>query len=220
MRLAILASRNGTNAQAVLEHVRDGRIDAVVAVVVTNRPDAGVIARAESFGVPVEIVPSKGIADREEYDRTVLSVLSRYGVDIVVLAGWMRILSPIFVHEYEGRMLNLHPALLPSFTGGTGIDDAFQYGVKLAGCSVHLVSQVLDGGPIVIQAAVPVGDDRDEFEARVHDMEHLILPQAVNWMVQDRIRVDGRTVRITPSPKPVAQTDIVDGCLVCPPLEL
>lgn len=219
MRIAILASQNGTNAQAIIEASRSGRLDAEVVLVLTNRPGAGVVERARNLGVPVEIVPSKGSTNREEYDIRVLEVLERYEVDIIALAGWMRILSERFVSAYRWKIINLHPSILPSFVGGTGIDDAYEYGVKLAGCSVHLVSPVLDGGPLVIQAAVPVDCSRDELEARIHHLEHLIFPQALQWMVAGRISVDGRITSLKPSAEPVALTSIVDGCLISPPLE-
>ena len=219
MRLAILASGSGTNAQAIIEAVQAGRLDADVRVVLTNRPGAGVIARAQAACIPVEIVPSKGIADREAYDRSVLEVLSRYDVEAVALAGWMRILSEPFVKAYEGRMVNLHPAILPSFTGATGIADACAHGVKITGCTVHLVSAELDAGPIVIQAAVPVQGGLEGTEERIHRLEHLILPQALQWMAEGRIAVEGRTVVLAPAAREVTLTSFVDGCLVSPPLE-
>lgn len=219
MKLAILASGNGTNAQAIVEAARDGRLDAEIKVILTNRPESGVIARAEKLGIPIEIVPSAGIKDRRQYDTLVVERLAPYKADAIALAGWMRILSDVFLDAYKNRIINLHPAILPSFTGGTGIQDAFDYGVKLAGCTVHLVNPVLDGGPIVIQAAVPVKGTVQELEAQIHKMEHLILPQALQWMSQNRIEVEGRCTRIKPSPTPVNQIGIVDGCLISPALE-
>lgn len=219
MKLAILASGNGTNAQAIVEAARDGRLDAEIKVILTNRPESGVIARAEKLGIPIEIVPSAGIKDRRQYDTLVVERLAPYKADAIALAGWMRILSDVFLDAYKNRIINLHPAILPSFTGGTGIQDAFDYGVKLAGCTVHLVNPVLDGGPIVIQAAVPVKGTVQELEAQIHKMEHLILPQALQWMSQNRIEVEGRCTRIKPSPAPVNHTGIVDGCLISPALE-
>lgn len=219
MKIAILASQNGTNAQAIVEASREGRLDAEVAVILTNKPSAGVIERARRLGIPVEILPSKGVMNRAEYDSRVVETLARYGVDTIALAGWMRILSDVFLKAFEGRIINLHPALLPSFPGGTGIDDAFSYGVKVAGCSVHLVNGILDGGPIIIQAAVPVSGTRDSLEERIHRMEHLIFPQALQWMAEGRISCDGRTTTILPPAGPVELTEIVEGCLVCPPLE-
>lgn len=219
MKLAILASGNGTNAQAILEAVDEGRLDATVSVVLTNKPGAGVIARAQRFGIPVEIIPSKGFKDRTEYDSKVIAALSGYEVDTIALAGWMRILSDLFLQTYRNRILNLHPAILPSFTGATGIADACAYGVKLTGCTVHLVSPVLDGGPIIIQAAVPVDGGLDKTEERIHEMEHLIFPQALQWLSEDRIRVNGRVTELLPPSSPVEELSAVNGCLVWPPLE-
>ena len=147
IKLAILASANGTNAQAIIEAVREGRLDARIEVVLTNKEDAGVIERARRFGVPVEIIPSKGHRNRAEYDGLVVEALRKYDVDTIALAGWMRILSEVFVNAYQGRILNLHPALLPSFKGATAIADAYEHGVRVTGCSVHLVTPELDAGP-------------------------------------------------------------------------
>ena len=219
MRLAILASRSGTNAQAIAEAVRSGKLNAEIPVILTNRPDAGVITRARALGIPVEILPSKGIRDRSAYDRSVVEVLSKYDVDTIALAGWMRILSEDFLKAYPGRILNLHPALLPSFTGDDGIGDACRYGVKLTGCTVHFVSPQLDAGPIIIQAAVPVSGSQQEVEEKIHTMEHLIFPQALQWLSEGRLGTDDRRVSLEPSPRTVSARSFVDGCLVWPPLE-
>lgn len=219
MRIAILASQNGTNAQAIVEATRDGRLEAEVALILTNRANAGVVERARRLGIPIEVLPSKGVMNRAEYDARVVEVLSGYGVDTIALAGWMRILSDVFLEAYEGRIVNLHPAILPSFPGGTGIDDAYSYGVKIAGCSVHLVNGILDGGPIIIQAAVPVSGTRDELEERIHGMEHLIFPQALQWIAEGRLLADGHRTELLPPARPVEKTGTVDGCIICPPLE-
>lgn len=217
--LAILASANGTNAQAIIEAVRDGTLDARVALVFTNREDAGVIARARKFGIPVEVIPSKGHKDRAEYDALVVETLRRYDVDTVALAGWMRILSEVFVSAFEGRILNLHPALLPSFKGATAISDAYGHGVRITGCSVHLVTPELDAGPVIIQAAVPVNGTIDELEAQIHRMEHRIFPQALQWFAEGRIDVDGHKVIVAPARNKVKKIDYMEGCLVSPALE-
>ena len=226
MRLAILASQNGTNAQAIVEAARSGRLDAEVAVILTNRQDAGVIKRAGALGVPIEIIPSKGVSDREQYDTMVLDALDKYDVDTIALAGWMRILSEKFIDAYTGRIINLHPAILPSFPGGTGIADAYNYGVKIAGCSVHFVNPVLDGGPLIIQAAVPVIMDNPEsnslegLEERIHRMEHLIFPQALQWLSEDRLRIEGHRTVLLPGDGKARKTSVVDGCLISPALEI
>lgn len=219
LKLAILASANGTNAQAIIEAAQAGRLDADVSVVLTNKEDAGVIGRARRLGVPVEILPSKGHRNRAEYDALVVETLKRYDVDTIALAGWMRILSDVFVNAYDGRILNLHPALLPSFKGGTAIVDAFEHGVRITGCSVHLVTPELDAGPVIIQAAVPVKGSVDELEAQIHRMEHRIFPQALQWLAEGRISVEGHKIIVAPAADSLKKTDYIEGCLVSPPLE-
>ena len=219
IQLAILASANGTNAQAIIEAVRAGKLDADVKVVLTNKEDAGVIERARRLGVPVEIVPSKGIRNRAEYDALVVETLKKYDVDTIALAGWMRILSEVFVNAYEGRILNLHPALLPSFKGATAIVDAYEHGVRVTGCSVHLVTPELDAGPVIIQAAVPVNGTVDELEAQIHRMEHRIFPQALQWFSEGRISVEGHKINVAPAQHRIKKIDYIEGCLVSPALE-
>lgn len=219
IKLAILASANGTNAQAIIEAVREGRLDADVRVVLTNKEDAGVIARARKLGVPVEIVPSKGHRNRAEYDALVVAALEKYQVDTIALAGWMRILSEVFISAYEGRILNLHPALLPSFKGATAIDDAYASGVRITGCSVHLVTLELDAGPVIIQAGVPVNGTVDELEAQIHRMEHRIFPQALQWYAEGRISIEGHKIFVAPAGGQVRKTDYIEGCIVSPALE-
>lgn len=219
IRLAILASGNGTNAEAILEAVRDGALEADIRVILTNKPESGVIERARRWGIPFEIVPSKGHKDRAEYDGLVVDALRRYDVDTIALAGWMRILSQVFLDAFPNRIINLHPAILPSFKGGTGIKDAYEHGVCISGCSVHMVCPELDSGPLVIQAAVPMRPSLDEFEAQVHRMEHRILPQALQWFSEGRLKVEGRRVIVTEPLHPVRRTDYIEGCLVSPALE-
>ncbi|MBO7437856.1 MAG: phosphoribosylglycinamide formyltransferase [Bacteroidaceae bacterium] len=219
IKLAILASANGTNAQAIIEAVQAGRLDADVRVVLTNKPDAGVIERAHRLGVPVEIVPSKGHRNRAEYDVLVVETLKKYDVDTIALAGWMRILSEVFINAYSGRILNLHPALLPSFKGATAIVDAYEHGVRITGCSVHLVTLELDAGPVIIQAAVPVNGTVDELEAQIHRMEHRIFPQALQWYAEGRVSTTGHKVFVAPAQDKVKKIDYIEGCIVSPPLE-
>ncbi len=219
IKIAILASANGTNAQAIIEAARDGRLDAEVAVVLTNKEDAGIIDRAAKYGIPVEIIPSKGHRNRAEYDALVVEALAKYNVDTIALAGWMRILSEVFVNAYSGRILNLHPALLPSFKGATAIADAYEHGVRITGCSVHLVTPELDAGPVIIQAAVPVNGTVEELEAQIHRMEHRIFPQALQWFAEGRIGVNGHKITVAPARHEVKKTNFIEGCLVSPALE-
>ena len=218
--LAILASANGTNAQAIIDATKSGKLKANVRVVLTNKPEAGVIERAKKAGIPVEIIPSRGYKNRrEEYDTLVVEALRKYNVDTIALAGWMRILSSVFIDAYGGRIINLHPAILPSFKGHKGIEDAYAYGVKVTGCSVHLVVPELDAGPLIIQAAVPVKGSFDELEEQIHRMEHRILPQALQWFSEGRISLNGNVVKLKEPETECKKIDYIEGCLVWPPIE-
>ncbi|MBR4302714.1 MAG: phosphoribosylglycinamide formyltransferase [Bacteroidaceae bacterium] len=218
--LAILASANGTNAQAIIDATKSGKLKANVRVVLTNKPEAGVIEKAKKAGIPVEIIPSRGYKNRrEEYDTLVVEALRKYNVDTIALAGWMRILSSVFIDAYGGRIINLHPAILPSFKGHKGIEDAYAYGVKVTGCSVHLVVPELDAGPLIIQAAVPVKGSLEELEEQIHRMEHRILPQALQWFSEGRISLNGNVVKLKEPETECKKFDYIEGCLVWPPIE-
>ncbi len=197
-RIGILISGRGSNMVSLLEGMRAGEIPGEAALVVSNRPDAPGLARAASFGVPTAVVPQREFRGRprEEHDRTVHAKLERAGVEFVCLAGYMRILSPWFVAQWEGRMLNIHPALLPSFPGLHGQRQAVEHGVRIAGCTVHFVDREVDHGPIVAQAAVPVlpDDDEDALAARILEQEHRIYPLALRLLCEDRLRIEGRRV--------------------------
>jgi phosphoribosylglycinamide formyltransferase-1 len=186
----------------------------------TNKPEAGVIEKAKKAGIPVEIIPSRGYKNRrEEYDTLVVEALRKYNVDTIALAGWMRILSSVFIDAYGGRIINLHPAILPSFKGHKGIEDAYAYGVKVTGCSVHLVVPELDAGPLIIQAAVPVKGSFDELEEQIHRMEHRILPQALQWFSEGRISLNGNVVKLKEPETECKKIDYIEGCLIWPPIE-
>jgi len=218
--LAILASANGTNAQAIIDATKSGKLKANVRVVLTNKLEAGVIEKAKKAGIPVEIIPSRGYKNRrEEYDTLVVEALRKYNVDTIALAGWMRILSSVFIDAYGGRIINLHPAILPSFKGHKGIEDAYAYGVKVTGCSVHLVVPELDAGPLIIQAAVPVKGSLEELEEQIHRMEHRILPQALQWFSEGRISLNGNVVKLKEPETECKKFDYIEGCLVWPPIE-
>lgn len=220
IELAILASANGTNAQAIIDATKSGKLKANVRVVLTNKPEAGVIEKAKKEGIPVEIIPSRGYKNRrEEYDTLVVEALRKYNVDTIALAGWMRILSSVFIDAYGGRIINLHPAILPSFKGHKGIEDAYAYGVKVTGCSVHLVVPELDAGPLIIQAAVPVKGSLEELEEQIHRMEHRILPQALQWFSEGRISLNGNVVKLKEPETECKKFDYIEGCLVWPPIE-
>ena len=219
LNIAILASGSGSNAQAMIDKAAAGVLDVNICCIVCNRPGAGVIERARKAGVTCVVLDHKEFADRESYDRAVVQTLQDHGTQLVVLAGYMRMLSTAFLAAISGRVINIHPALLPSFPGVHGGADACEYGVKISGCTVHFVEEKMDSGPVVIQAAVPVNPDEevDDLMQRIHAMEHRIYPQAIQWFAQNRINVWGREVHVAPGK---AKTVTPDGpWLVWPPLE-
>ena len=184
--LGVLISGRGSNLQAILDAIREGRLDARVGVVVSNVEGAPGLERARKAGVPTEVLSHKDFRSREDYDRALLSRLRAHGVDLVCLAGFMRLLSPLFVNAYPGRILNVHPSLLPSFPGLHAQKQALDYGVKVTGATVHVVDEKLDHGPILLQAAVPVleGDDEESLSARILEEEHRIYPEAISLMLE------------------------------------
>lgn len=179
-RLGILISGRGSNFVAIADAIADRRLDAEIAVVISNRDDAPGISRAAERGLNIRVVPSRGI-DRNAYDEELIAELRRHDVDLVCLAGYMRILGGRFIREFQGRVLNIHPSLLPLFPGLDAQHQALAHGVKFSGCTVHLVDEGLDSGPIVAQAVVPVlsGDTVETLAARILKEEHRIYPEAI-----------------------------------------
>lgn len=167
-------------------------------LVAGDRPQARAIGRARAAGIQTVVIEPSGFVDRASYDEALMALLVDEGIDAVVLAGFMRILGPSLVARFSNRILNVHPSLLPAFPGDRSVDEALEWGVKLTGVTVHLVDDQVDHGPVVAQEAVPVlpDDDWDSLEERVHEVEHRLLPMAVKAMIEDRIHVSGRTVRI------------------------
>src|SRR5215469_14894191 len=195
-RIGVLLSGRGSNFEALADSVSAGRIpNAEVAVVISNKPDAPGLERAKERGIPARMIPSKGL-ERETYDRQVVAVLQECKVDLICLAGYMRLLSPHFVATFPQRILNIHPSLLPSFPGLESQKQALEYGVKFAGCTVHFVDENLDAGPIILQAVVPV-HDRDtetELSGRILAEEHRIYTEAVRIVLEGRYKIEGRRV--------------------------
>jgi phosphoribosylglycinamide formyltransferase-1 len=192
--LGILLSGRGSNFEAIAKNVASGKIrDARIAIVISNRPDAGGIATARNLGIETLVIPSKAKA-REDHDREVVSALQQRKVDLVCLAGYMRLLSPWFVKQFPHRILNIHPSLLPAFPGLEAQEQAFAYGVKVAGCTVHFVDEELDHGPIIVQKVVPVNDDDDEstLKARILEQEHLAYSEAIDLVLNREWTVIGR----------------------------
>ncbi len=194
-RLGILLSGRGSNFEAIANSVAAGKIGATIAVVISNRPEAPGLASARARGLNAVCIPSKGM-EREAYDRLVVAELKKNEVDLVCLAGFMRLLSAYFTREFPQRILNIHPALLPSFPGLDGQHQALEHGVKITGCTVHFVDEFLDAGPIILQAAVPVLDDDtvETLSARILKEEHRIYSEAVQLVLSGDFRIEGRRV--------------------------
>jgi phosphoribosylglycinamide formyltransferase 1 len=195
-RIGVLLSGRGSNFEALADSVAAGRIpDAQISIVISNREDAAGLLRAAERRIPARVIPSKGV-EREAYDRLVVAALDEARVDLVCLAGFMRLLSPYFVAAFRGRILNIHPSLLPAFPGLESQRQALEYGVKFSGCTVHFVDENLDAGPIVAQAIVPIKpDDTDEtLAARILSEEHRIYTEAVRLVLSGKFRIEGRRV--------------------------
>ena len=192
-RLGVLISGRGSNLQAIIDAITQARLDATIAVVVSNRADAGGLERARRAGIETVVLEHRGFGSRDEYDRKLVAELRRRKVALVCLAGFMRLLSATFVQAFPDRILNIHPSLLPSFPGIDGQDQAWRHGVKIAGATVHIVTPELDAGPIVLQAAVSVlEDDTPETLAdRILEAEHRIYPEAIGIMLSGDWRLEG-----------------------------
>lgn len=219
LKIAILASGSGSNAQAMIDKARQGILDVDIRLVVSNRPGAGVLERAKKAGIPATLIDHGDFADRAAHEAQLIEKIRQSGAEYVALAGYMRLLTPLFLEAFQGRVLNLHPALLPSFPGTNGGKDALDYGVKLTGCSVHFVEEDMDAGPLIIQAAVPVkaGEELETLMQRIHALEHRIYPQALQWLAEGRISRKGREVYLAPGKGKIQQPD--GQWLVWPPLE-
>ena len=196
--LAVFCSGEGTNLQALLDAARRGRLRARVALVISDRPGARALRRAARAGVEARCVDPKRSPTRAAYERALIRLCEARAIRLVCLAGFMRILSPVFVRRYRHRILNIHPALLPAFPGASAVRDALVWGANVTGVTVHLVDEQVDHGPILLQEAVAVrpGDTEATLLARVHRVEHRLYPRAVALMLSGRVRVSGRTVRL------------------------
>ena len=197
-RIAVIASGRGSNFQAILDAIRNGKVPAACAALITDNPKAYAIERAEKAGIPCRIIDYSTFPSREVYERALLQTMQEADADLFVLAGYMRILGSSIVKAFRGKMINIHPALLPGFTGLHAQRQAVQHGVKLAGCTVHFVDDSLDGGPIILQKCVPVldSDDEDSLAERILMHEHHCLPEAIRLFCEERLVIEGRKVRI------------------------
>ena len=215
LSIAVLISGSGTNLQAIIDAIEGGRLDAKIELVLSNKADAYGLTRARIHGIPTEILNHKDFPTREAFDGAVVALLQERGIELVALAGFMRLLSPVFVKAYSNRIMNIHPALLPSFPGLHVQQKAIEHGARFSGCTVHFVNEECDEGPIIIQAVVPVfsDDTADALAARILEQEHRIYPRAIQLYAEGRLRVAGRRVVIE------GATKNKDEALVQPPLE-
>jgi len=215
LKVAVLASGGGTNLQSIIDRTQDGSIAAEIVLVIANNPDAGALKRAETAGIPAICINHRDFASRQGFDQEVVRSLQEAGTELVVLAGFMRIISDVFLAAFPQRIINIHPSLLPAFPGLHVQQKAIDYGARFSGCTVHFVDSGVDSGPIIIQSAVPVlSDDSEEtLAARILEQEHKIYPQAIQWFAEGRICIDGRRVTIK-------ETADIPAARINPSLEL
>jgi len=194
INIGVLASGRGTNLQAIIEAIEDGKIEGEIKVVVSDNPDACALKRAQQYHIDTRYIHFKEFKNREDYDKEIIKILKEKKIDLVVLAGYMRILSPYFIRTYKNKIMNIHPALLPSFPGLHAQKQAVEYGVKVSGCTVHFVDEGIDSGPIVLQKAVEVSDDDTEesLAEKILKEEHQIYPRAIQLFCEGRLVIKGR----------------------------
>ena len=204
LRLGVLVSGSGTNLQAIAEACAGGRLDAEVGVVISNVPGAGALARARSAGIPAVVVDHRAHPDRDAFEHAVVEVLRAHGVEWVVLAGFMRLFGPVVLAAWPEHIVNIHPSLLPAFPGLHAPRQAVRKGVRVAGCTVHLVDAGTDTGPILAQAVVPVrpDDDADALQARIQTQEHRLYPQVLQWISEGRLRRENGRAWLEGAPLP------------------
>ncbi|MSM38370.1 MAG: phosphoribosylglycinamide formyltransferase [Geobacter sp.] len=199
--VGVLVSGNGTNLQSIIDRIESGELLARIACVISNKADAFALERARRHSIPAIHLDHRQYQNREAYDAALVTTLGTHGVELVVLAGFMRILTPVIIDAFPNRIMNIHPALLPAFPGLHAQQQALDYGVKVSGCTVHFVDAGCDTGPIIIQAVVPVveGDTEDSLSQRIHKEEHRIYPEAIQLYAKRRLTIEGRCVRIAPA---------------------
>jgi phosphoribosylglycinamide formyltransferase-1 len=199
MNIAVFASGRGTNFSAIARAVKKGTIKANLSLLVCDNPGAAVIGKAKRAGIKVALLRREDFSSKEDFEAGIIRHLEESKIDLIALAGFMRVLSPGLVQKYKGRILNIHPALLPSFKGGEGIRDAFDYGVKVTGVTVHFVDEEMDHGPIILQKEVAIEDDDtpESLESKIHKVEHKLYPQAIQLFVEGRLSIEARIVRVS-----------------------
>ncbi len=199
MNIAVFASGRGTNFGAIIKATKLGKIKANLSLLVCDNPKAGAIARAKRAGIKVALVKREDFTNKKDFEAKIIEHLEENKIDLIVLAGFMRLLTPEFVGRYTGRILNIHPALLPSFKGTEAIKDAFDYGVKVTGVTVHFVDEKMDHGPIILQKAVEIQEDDtlESLEKKMHKIEHRLYPEVIRLYAEGKLKVEGRKVRIS-----------------------
>ena len=199
-KIAILVSGGGSNLQSIIDSVESGYLKLQIAVVLSNKENVHGLTRAENHGIPAEILRHGDFESREDFETRLIEVLDGYSVDLVVLAGFMRVLTPLFVNHYHHRIINIHPAILPSFPGTHGQKQALDYGVRFSGCTTHFVDEGTDTGPIIIQAIVPIlpDDTEESLGTRILKEEHRIFPESLKLWSERRLLIEGQKVRILP----------------------
>jgi len=198
LKLGVLISGNGSNLQSIIDHIKKDSLKAIIKIVISNNPEAYGITRAKKHGIPVVVLKNGEFKNKEEFDLELIRILKNNCVDLVILAGFMRIITPTLLKAFPHKIMNIHPALLPSFPGIHGQKQALEYGVKISGCTVHFVDEGVDTGPIIMQKAVQVFDDDTEetLAARILKEEHKIYPRAIQFFAEGKIEINGRKVRI------------------------
>ena len=219
--LGVLLSGGGSNLQALIDRIEQGALQASIRLVVSDNPKAFGLQRAERHGIPTRVLKPEAYASRQGHDEAVIEALGEAGVRAVALAGYMRLVSRHFVDAFPGMVLNIHPSLLPSFKGLEAQRQAAEYGVRISGATVHFVDEQLDHGPIIIQAALAVGQGigGEDLKERILRLEHRIYPQAVQWLAEDRLRVADGKVSLLPAGRARAEIEGLEPCLIEPFLE-
>lgn len=223
IKLGVFASGGGTNFQSIIDNCEAGTIDARIAVLITNRDDAGALERAERHGIETRVVPvGRDLSeDFHAADLRHVEILRKFEIDLVCLAGYMRRIGTAVLGAFPRAVINIHPAILPAFKGAHGQRDAVEYGARVSGATVHFANEEFDRGPIIIQAAVPVlpDDSEEALGARILAQEHRIYPQAIQWFAEERLRIEGRKVLLDP-PSRGSYEDQGSGVIISPPLEI
>ncbi len=198
MNIAVFASGRGTNFGAIVRAVKKGKIKANLSLLVCDNPKAGAISRAKRAGIKIALVKREDFANKKDFENKIIAYLKENKIDLIVLAGFMRLLGPELVSKYAGRILNIHPALLPSFKGTEAIKDAFDYAVKVTGVTVHFVDEKMDHGPIILQKAVQIKEDDtlESLETKIHKIEHQLYPEAIRLYVEGKLKLERRKVKI------------------------